>query len=187
MRFKFQSSEKRENDIKSINWNFSWFPYILNVMLKFTHLFKNYYLGVSVIGIIDYLGVSVIGIIAFMIQEIPYIIMPLVKPVHNPIMNMQNEIEWIETIQNILGVLTMALLMLIVRDDVGLFSLKTTKEKNFFALTVLMLLINFIGWTAYYLGYQYGWLIVISQFMMESGKAIIRWSERLRCFSFFIQ
>ena len=123
-------------------------------MLKFTHLFKNYYLGVSVIGII-----------AFMIQEIPYIIMPLVEPVHNPIMNMQNEIEWIVTIQNILGVLTMALLMLIVRDDVGLFSLKTTKEKNFFALTVLMLLINFIGWTAYYLGYQYGWLIVISQFM----------------------
>ena len=152
MRFKFQFSEKRENDIKSINWNFSWFPYILNVMLKFTHLFKNYYLGVSVIGII-----------AFMIQEIP--IMPLVKPVHNPIMNMQNEIEWIVTIQNILGVLTMALLMLIVRDDVGLFSLKTTKEKTFFALTVLMLLINFIGWTAYYLGYQYGWLIVISQFM----------------------
>ena len=39
------------------------------------------------------------------------------------------------------------------------------KEKGFFALTVLMLLINFIGWTAYYLGYQYGWLIVISQFM----------------------
>ena len=116
-------------------------------MLKFTHLFKNYYLGVSVIGII-----------AFMIQEIPYIIMPLVKPVHNPIMHMQNEIEWIVTIQNILGVLTMALLMLIVRDDVGLFSLKTTKEKTFFALTVLMLLINFIGWTAYYLGYQYGWL-----------------------------
>ena len=154
MRFKFRFSEKRENDIKSINRDFSWLAYILNVMLKFTHLFKNYYLGVSVIGII-----------AFMIQEIPYIVMPLVKLVHNPIMHMQNEIEWIVTIQNILGVLTMALLMLIVRDDVGLFSLKTTKEKNFFALTVLMLLINFIGWTAYYLGYQYGWLIVISQFM----------------------
>ena len=69
--------------------------------------------------------------IAFVIQEIPYIIMPLVNPVHNPIMCMQNEIEWLVTIQNILGVLT----------------------------------INFIGWTAYYSGYQYGWLIVISQFM----------------------
>ena len=103
--------------------------------------------------------------IAFVIQEIPYIIMPLVNPVHNPIMCMQNEIEWLVTIQNILGVLTMVFLMLIVRDDVGLFSLRTTKEKTFFALTALMLLINFAGWTVYYSGYQYGWLIVISQFM----------------------
>ena len=123
-------------------------------MLKFIHLFKNYYLGFSLIGMI-----------AFVIQEIPYIIMPLVNPTHNPIMCMQNEIEWLVTIQNILGVLTMVFLMLIVRDDVGLFSLRTTKEKTFFALTALMLLINFIGWTAYYSGYQYGWLIVISQFM----------------------
>ena len=38
-------------------------------MLKFRHLFKNYYLGFSVIGMI-----------AFVIQEIPYIIMPLVNP-----------------------------------------------------------------------------------------------------------
>ena len=59
-------------------------------MLKFIHLFKNYYFGVSVIGII-----------AFVIQEIPYIIMPLVNPVHNPIMCMKNEIEWLVTIQNI--------------------------------------------------------------------------------------
>ena len=27
-----------------------------------------------------------------------------------------------------------------------------------------MILINFVGWTVYYLGYQYGWLIMISQF-----------------------
>ena len=112
-------------------------------MLKFIHLFKNYYLGISIIGMI-----------AYVIQEIPYIIMPLVNPTHNPIMCMQNEIEWLVTIQNILGVLTMVFLMLIVRDDVGLFSLRTTKEKTFFALTALMLLINFIGWTAYYSGYQ---------------------------------
>ena len=49
-------------------------------MIKFVHLFRNYYLGISFIGII-----------AFVIQEIPYIIMPLIKPTSNPIMNMQNE------------------------------------------------------------------------------------------------
>lgn len=56
-------------------------------MLKFVHLFQNYYLGISFIGII-----------AFVIQEIPYIIMPIIKLESNPIMNMQNEIKWIETV-----------------------------------------------------------------------------------------
>ncbi len=45
-------------------------------MLKVIHLFKNYYFGISFIGIA-----------AFVIQEIPYIIMPLINPASNPIMN----------------------------------------------------------------------------------------------------
>ena len=53
-------------------------------MIKFVHLFRNYYLGISFIGVI-----------AFVIQEIPYIIMALIKPASNPIMNMKNEIQWI--------------------------------------------------------------------------------------------
>ncbi len=122
-------------------------------MIKFVHLFGNYYFGISFIGII-----------AFVIQEIPYIIMPLIKPASNPIMNMQNEIQWIEKVQGLVGVLSMFLLMLIFRDDIKFFSLVTTKEKVFFSLTILMILINFAGWIFYYLGYQYGWLIVISQF-----------------------
>lgn len=121
--------------------------------MKVVHLFRNYYLGVSFIGII-----------AFVIQEIPYIIMPFIKLKSNPIMNMQNEIFWIEKVQGFFGVLSMILLMLIVRDDIKFFSIASTKEKVFFALTILMILINFVGWTFYYLGYQYGWLIVISQF-----------------------
>ena len=76
-------------------------------MLKFKHMFKNYYFGISFIGIA-----------AFVIQEIPYIIMPLIKSVSNPIMNMQNEIKWIETVQGIFVMLSMILLMLVVRDDV---------------------------------------------------------------------
>ena len=122
-------------------------------MLKFIHLFKNYYLGISLIGII-----------AFVIQEIPYIIMPLIHPESNPIMNMPNEIKWLETVQAIFGVLAMIVLMLIVRDDVRTFSLETSREKLFFFLTVLMIAINFIGWAFYYTGHQYGWLIVLSQF-----------------------
>lgn len=124
-------------------------------MLKFVHLFKSYYLGVSFIGIA-----------AFVVQEIPYIVMPLIKPASNPIMNMQNEVKWIEAVQGIFGVLSMILLMLIVRDDVRLIPRETCKEKTLLFLTILMILINFIGWTLYYIGYQYGWLIVISQFIV---------------------
>ncbi len=122
-------------------------------MIKFLHLFKNYYLGISFIGIA-----------AFVIQEIPYIVMPFIKPASNPIMNMQNEIKWVGTVQEIFGMLSMILLMLIVRDDVKLIPIETTKDKTYLFLTILMILINFIGWILYYMGYQYGWQIIISQF-----------------------
>lgn len=122
-------------------------------MLKFIHLFKNFYLGISFVGIV-----------AFVVQEIPYIVMPLIKPASNPIMNMTNEIKWIETVQGIFGALSMIFLMVIVRDDVKLIPRETIKDKMFFFVMVLMILINFIGWTLYYMGHQYGWLIVISQF-----------------------
>ena len=67
-------------------------------MLKFIHLFKNYYLGISFIGIA-----------AFVFQEIPYIVMPIFKPAANPIMSMMNEIKWIETVQGIFGMLSIDL------------------------------------------------------------------------------
>lgn len=122
-------------------------------MIKFVHLFKNYYLGISLTGIF-----------AFVIQEIPYMIMPLINPESNPIMNMQNEIKWLEITQGILGTFCMILLMLLVRDDIPAFSVTTTREKIYFAATLLMIAVNFIGWAFYYSGHQYGWLIVISQF-----------------------
>lgn len=59
-------------------------------MVKFFHLFRNYYLGISFAGII-----------AFVIQEIPYMIMPLIKMKSNPIMNMPNAIPWIEKTQKL--------------------------------------------------------------------------------------
>lgn len=37
------------------------------------------------------------------------------------------------------------------------------KEESLF-LMILMIRINFIGWALYYMGHQYGWLIIISQF-----------------------
>lgn len=121
--------------------------------MKFTHLFKHFYFGISFIGIA-----------AFMIQEIPYIVMPLIKPASNPIMSVTSEIEWIETVQGLFGILSMVVLMLIVRDDIKPIPRETAKDKTFLFLMVMMILINYVGWTLYYMGHQYGWLIMISQF-----------------------
>lgn len=121
--------------------------------MKFTHLFKHFYFGISFIGIA-----------AFMIQEIPYIVMPLIKPASNPIMSMTSEIEWIETVQGLFGILSMVVLMLIVRDDIKPIPRETAKDKTFLFLMVMMILINYVGWTLYHMGHQYGWLIIISQF-----------------------
>lgn len=122
-------------------------------MLKFLHLFGHYYLGLSFVGLA-----------AFVIQEIPYMVMPLIKLRSNPIMNMQGGNRFLETAQGILGVLSMILLMLIVMDDIAVFPLATSREILFFALTVLMIMINFAGWAFYYTGHQYGLLIVLTQF-----------------------
>lgn len=122
-------------------------------MLRFLRLFKHYYFGISFIGIA-----------AFVLQEIPYIVMPLIKLPSNPIMNMQKGIKWLDIVQGVFGVLSMILLMMIVRDDVKVFSIAAPKEKFFFFLTAAMLLINFAGWVFYYMGNQYGWLIVLTQF-----------------------
>ncbi|MCH4007551.1 MAG: hypothetical protein LKE59_10480 [Eubacterium sp.] len=104
------------------------------------------------------------GIALFVLQEIPYMIMPLIKLASNPIMNMQNETKWLEITQGIIGTCSMILLMLIVRDDVGCFSISTMREKIFFTATLAMLLMNYIGWAFYYTGHLYRWLIVICQF-----------------------
>ena len=122
-------------------------------MLKFFHLFRQYFLGLSLAGLL-----------AFALQEVPYIVMPFIKLTSNPIMNLPNELPWIEKTQGIIGTLTMLLLMLVVRDDVRLFPISTSSGRVFFALTILMLLLNYAGWTLYFLGHQYGPLIVIAQF-----------------------
>ncbi len=123
------------------------------IIIKIVHLFKHYYLGFSLIGLA-----------AFIIQELPYMIIPFIHLKSNPIMNMQKEIKWIEITQGILSLLSVILLLLIVRDDAKAFSIATIREKVFFAVTMFMILINFVGWIFYDLGHQYGWLIVITQF-----------------------
>lgn len=103
-------------------------------MLRWLHLFKN-----------DYIGLSFVGIIVFVVQEIPYMVMPLMKLQSNPIMDMHNEAAWITGLQTAVGILTMLMLMLTVKDDEYIFALTATREKISFFFMTMMIVINFIG------------------------------------------
>ncbi len=101
-----------------------------------------------------YLGFWILGLALFVIQEIPYMIMPLFKLDTNPIMNMKESSMILEAAEKILGSMCIAFMTFIVHKDSKLFSITEGREKLFFFLTVLVLLLNFIGWAFYFGGHQ---------------------------------
>lgn len=112
-------------------------------MFKFFKLFGNYRFGFWILGLA-----------LFVIQEIPYMIMPLFELETNPIMNMKESSAALDIAEKILGSLCIALMIFIVHKDSKLFSLADGREKLFFILTAAVLLLNFIGWAFYFAGHQ---------------------------------
>ena len=64
----------------------------VNRMLKWIKIFDN-----------QYVGFWVLGLILFLIQEMPYMVMPLFKLETNPIMNMQESSVVLNVCEKILG------------------------------------------------------------------------------------
>lgn len=112
-------------------------------MFKFFRLFSDLYLGFWVLGLV-----------LFAVQEIPYMVMPLLKLRSNPIMNMKESSVILDICEKILGSSCIALMTFVVHKDSQLFSVTDGKEKIFFYLTVLVLLLNFTGWGIYFRGHQ---------------------------------
>ncbi|MFA7032251.1 MAG: hypothetical protein WC201_01650 [Bacilli bacterium] len=112
-------------------------------MIKWFKIYKN-----------QYLGVFFLGIAFFVLQELPYIVMPLIHLSSNPIMNMGESSIFLNIIEKVVGSLSVAFLILIVNKNEKWFSLSNRKERLFFILALVMLAINFGGWIAYYNGYQ---------------------------------
>lgn len=112
-------------------------------MFRFVKIFGN-----------QYLGFWIFGLILFAVQEIPYMIMPLLKLQSNPIMNMKESSAFLDTCEKILGSLCIAFMTFIVHKNAELFSITSKNEKVFFCLTALVLLINFAGWLLYFTGHQ---------------------------------
>lgn len=112
-------------------------------MVKWVKLFGN-----------QYLGFWILGLVLFAIQEIPYMIMPFLKLKSNPIMNMQESSIILDICEKSLGSMCIALMTFIVHKDSVFFSIVNRREQIFFSLTILVLLLNFIGWSLYLTGHQ---------------------------------
>lgn len=102
----------------------------------------------------QYLGFWLFGLLLFAVQEIPYMVMPLFKLQTNPIMNMTESSRILDMFEKILGSLCIAFMIFIVNKNSNLFLPSDGKEKIFFALSVTVLLLNFIGWGIYFCGRQ---------------------------------
>ena len=102
----------------------------------------------------QYFGFWILGLVLFAIQEIPYMVMPLFHLETNPIMNMAESSAALDVCEKILGSLCIALMIFVVHKDAVLFSIAEGRERLFFALAVVILLTNFLGWGLYFMGHQ---------------------------------
>ncbi len=109
----------------------------------------------------QYLGFWALGLVLFVLQEIPYLLMPLFRPTPNPVMEMTETSAALDVCEKILGSLCIVLMVFLVRGNVPFFALSGGREKLFFALTVIFLLANFTGWGLYFAGYRALWVMLL--------------------------
>ncbi len=102
----------------------------------------------------QYIGLWLFGLLFFALQEIPYMIMPLLSLTTNPVMQMPNNSIFLNVCEKILGVLCVVAMILIVHKDNKWFSIRTKNEKIFFFTALAIILLNFIGWILYFCGIQ---------------------------------
>ena len=102
----------------------------------------------------QYIGFFAIGLVLILIQELPYIIMTLIPPSSNPLMEMQDKSALLNAIEKVLGVSCIITMLFLVRGDAKWFSLTTRREAAFFAVAVAALIGYFVGWVFYWSGYQ---------------------------------
>ena len=101
-----------------------------------------------------YIGFFALGLAFFVLQEMPYIIMPLIRMEANPLMEMQDKSAVLNVVEKILGVSCIIILLFLVQGDAKWFSLKSIHEKVFFFAAMTAIVIYFIAWVFYFKGYH---------------------------------
>ena len=109
----------------------------------------------------QYLGFWFLGFVLFALQEIPYMLMPLLHVETNPIMNMAETSPTLNACEKIFGSLCIALMIFVVHKHATIFSVSDSREKLFFSLAVVILLANFFGWALYFTGHQSNFVMML--------------------------
>lgn len=102
----------------------------------------------------QYLGFWIIGLFLFVLQEVPYMIMPLFQLETNPIMNMQETSVFLDICEKVLGSLCIVLMTFIVHKNTGILDIGSGIAQIGFGFTILTLLLNYFGWWLYFNGHQ---------------------------------
>lgn len=102
----------------------------------------------------QYFGFWFPGLVLFAVQELPYLLMPLINPKTNPIMQMHETSAFLDLLEKVSGSLCIAFMIFIIHRDAELFSVSAAWEKVFFGLMLAVLAANFTGWGLYYTGHQ---------------------------------
>lgn len=118
-------------------------------MVKWLHLWYN-----------QYFGFFALGLAFFVLQQLPYIVMPLIPLESNPLMEMQDKSAILNIIEKVLGISCVIVMLFLVRGDAQWFSLTNTKEIVLFSVTMVAIVGYFIGWVFYFNGHQSTLLIL---------------------------
>lgn len=112
-------------------------------MVKWFRLTKN-----------QYFGLFLLGVAFFLLQELPYIVMPLIPLTTNPLMEMQDKSIILNALEKFLGISCIVVMLFLVRADAKWFSLNNLKEIAFFGVAMAAIVGYFIGWGFYFNGFQ---------------------------------
>ena len=102
----------------------------------------------------QYFGFFALGLALFLLQELPYIVMPLIPLSSNPLMEMQDKSAVLNIIEKVLGVSCILCMMFLVRGDAKWFSLSGSWEGACFGTAMLAIAGYFVGWIFYFTGHQ---------------------------------
>jgi len=102
----------------------------------------------------QYLGFFALGLALFVLQELPYMVMPLIPLQTNPLMEMTDKSVALNMLEKTLGISCIVAMLFLVHGDAKWFSLNSAKEIAYFSVAMAAISGYFIGWIFYFNGHQ---------------------------------